>query len=94
MKTIFFAATLHVASAVKMQQNMNQYHALDLAQIADQQASNSLAEGASFTAADADCEVVENGIVVRSSTPECQLVKKPSADAMIMGAVGQLGKQA
>ena len=77
---------------------MNQYHALALAQIADQQTSNSLAEGASFTATDATtvtdahCEEVQNGIVVRSTTPECQLVKKPSADAMIMGAVGQLGK--
>ena len=81
MKTIFFAAALHVVNAVKMHQNMNQYHALDLAQISDQQASNSLAEGASFTATDANCEVVENGIVVRSSTPECQLVKKPAAPA-------------
>jgi len=94
MKTIFFAATLHVATAVKMSHNMNQYHASGLAQIADQQASNSLAEGASFTATDADCEEVQNGIVVQATTPECQLVKKPSADAMIMGAVGQLSKQA
>lgn len=100
MKTIIFAGIMHLAAAVKMHYNMNQYHAHDLAQIADQKKSNSLAEGASFvatdatTVTDAHCEELQNGVVVRLDTPECQLVKKPSSDAMLIGAVDQIGKQA
>jgi hypothetical protein len=46
------------------------------------------------TITDAACEQLQGGVVVRLNTPECQLVKKPSADTLIMGAVQQLGKQA
>ncbi len=47
------------------------------------------------TSTDADCESVQgNNEVVRSIGPQCQLVKKPTADTLIMGAVQQLGKQA
>ena len=57
--------------------------------------STSLAEGqgASYvptsakTITDAACEQMQGGVVVRLNTPECQLVKKPSADTLIMGAV-------
>ena len=100
MKTIIFAGTLHLAAAVKMHQNLNQFHALDFAQIANQKTNNSLAEGASYiatdatTITDAQCEELQNGIVVRLNTPECQLVKKPSSEAMLIGAVDQIGKQA
>ena len=101
MKTNFFAAAMIAAgvSAVSLQtyDNFNQF-----AQIEDDSTTkaNSLAEGASYvptdakTITDAACEQLQGGVVVRLNTPECQLVKKPSADTLIMGAVQQLGKQA
>ena len=102
MKTHFFAALLAAGiSAVNLQ--TYDAHFNQFAQIAEEEAgkkATSLAEGASYVATDAKtitdaaCEQVQNGVVVRLNTPECQLVKKPSADTLIMGAVQQLGKQA
>ncbi len=95
MKAHFFAALLAAGiSAVNLQDydaHFNQF-----AQIAEEETSKkatSLAEGASYVATDAKtitdaaCEQIQGGVVVRLNTPECQLVKKPSADTLIMGAV-------
>lgn len=100
MKAIFFGATLHVAAAINLIYIANPYHAHNFAQIAAHQASNSLTEGESFiatdatTITDAHCEEVQNEILVRTNTPECQLVKKPNSDAMLIHSVDQIGKQA
>ena len=77
MRTIFYAAALLGVSASAVHIN-NEYMVNDFAQISESK-TNSLASAAVIT--DAACETLENGIVIRSSTPECQLVKKPSADA-------------
>lgn len=98
MRTQLFAAALLglTVNAASLIGNNNAY-----AQIDDESAqASSLAEGASYvptaatTITDAACEQMQGGVVVRLNTPECQLVKKPSADTLIMGAVQQLGKQA
>ena len=96
MRTQLFAAALLglTVNAASLIGNNNVY-----AQIDDESAqASSLAEGASYvptaatTITDAACEQLQGGVVVRLNTPECQLVKKPSADTLIMGAVQQLGK--
>ena len=81
MRTIFYAAALLGASASAIHIN-NDYMVNEFAQISETK-TNSLADASANAAVitDANCETLENGIVIRSSTPECQLVKKPSADA-------------
>jgi len=84
MRTIFYAAALLGVSASAIHIN-NEYLVNEFAQIGEDSKTNSLATASSESSAavitDANCETIENGIVIRSSTPECQLVKKPSADA-------------
>ena len=94
MKTIIFAGILHLAAAVKMHVYTHQHHALS--QIADEMTTSSLAEGATdaATVTDADCEEVVNDIVIRTATPECQLIKKPNSDAALIASVDAIGKQA
>ena len=106
MRTTFYTLALLGAAAVNAVPLGHTDYSFAQTYAYDDAKATSLAEGSADSKSralvatelkavtDAECQVLENGVVMQIQSPECQLKKVASADQLILGAVSQLGAQA